>query len=396
MQLYRKKLGKVAITVEKDPYDSTKDYDKLVIVRDNTSFSTYISRIPVPAGTSLSNKKYWIPIVDGKSIITSCNAYHPATANPVVYSDNIKDSNLYITQAEINNQINTILDIDRNPLVLLCGEFVEKKYVVNGDELTVDSVSVPIQGYISDRKLPQASDSVIIDSPMAQKMIEKADYTDCIFDLYQDDVHINTFSGVGNFDTDITVNGDTTLRLECKFKGDIYVVKKTIMYIDPILITSVSDETLNETDMSYNTIHVVRDDIFKNQDGLFRSELKYNLNINPVGYYKVNLENEGHLVIRINNSFIHVNELNGNNKVLANPGILQSGIKPSSGIRINGRGISTTLITLNGIPIEGKCFISSVYSLFISDSVFNPGTYIIKIEDEKLGVYEPFAQSILG
>lgn len=80
MQLYRKKLGKVAITVEKDPYDSTKDYDKLVIVRDNTSFSTYISRIPVPAGTSLSNKKYWLPIVDGKSIITSCNAYTDSKA----------------------------------------------------------------------------------------------------------------------------------------------------------------------------------------------------------------------------------------------------------------------------------------------------------------------------
>lgn len=52
-------LGKVSVTVEKEPWNDTKDYDKLTIVYNN--FGTHISRKPVPAGKQLSDKEYWIP-----------------------------------------------------------------------------------------------------------------------------------------------------------------------------------------------------------------------------------------------------------------------------------------------------------------------------------------------
>lgn len=52
-------LGKVSVTVEKEPWNDTKDYDKLTIVYHN--FGTHISRKPVPAGKQLSDKEYWIP-----------------------------------------------------------------------------------------------------------------------------------------------------------------------------------------------------------------------------------------------------------------------------------------------------------------------------------------------
>lgn len=61
MKLSVDKLGKVAITVEKDYWSSSKDYDKLTIVEVENQYKTYISRKPVPAGTSLSNREYWIP-----------------------------------------------------------------------------------------------------------------------------------------------------------------------------------------------------------------------------------------------------------------------------------------------------------------------------------------------
>lgn len=54
-------LGKVAITIEQDYYDPTKDYDKLTVVEVEDRFTTYISRKPVPAGTSIDNREYWIP-----------------------------------------------------------------------------------------------------------------------------------------------------------------------------------------------------------------------------------------------------------------------------------------------------------------------------------------------
>ncbi|MBO7693016.1 MAG: hypothetical protein J6Y28_09695 [Acholeplasmatales bacterium] len=61
MQLSVDKLGKVAITVEENYWSLEKDYDKLTIVEQEGVFGTFISRKPVPAGTVLTNRKYWIP-----------------------------------------------------------------------------------------------------------------------------------------------------------------------------------------------------------------------------------------------------------------------------------------------------------------------------------------------
>ena len=60
MKLSKVNLGKVAVTVDKD-WDNTKDYDKLTIVLDRSVYKTYISRRPVPAGTVLTNIRYWLP-----------------------------------------------------------------------------------------------------------------------------------------------------------------------------------------------------------------------------------------------------------------------------------------------------------------------------------------------
>lgn len=54
-------LGKVSITVEEDYWSINKDYDKLTIVEKEDIFGTFISRKPVPAGTEITNRKYWIP-----------------------------------------------------------------------------------------------------------------------------------------------------------------------------------------------------------------------------------------------------------------------------------------------------------------------------------------------
>lgn len=61
MELVKEDLGKVAITVEKDYWDITKAYDRLVIVEVKSQYKTYISRQPVPTGVAISNRDYWIP-----------------------------------------------------------------------------------------------------------------------------------------------------------------------------------------------------------------------------------------------------------------------------------------------------------------------------------------------
>lgn len=66
MKLNIVNLGKVAITVEEDPWSASKKYDRLTIVQDATTGWCYISRIPVPIPASgpipLSNRHYWVCI----------------------------------------------------------------------------------------------------------------------------------------------------------------------------------------------------------------------------------------------------------------------------------------------------------------------------------------------
>lgn len=61
MKLQKENLGKVAITIDKDYWDVNKDYDKLVVVQVKDKFATYVSRKPVPMGTDITDREYWIP-----------------------------------------------------------------------------------------------------------------------------------------------------------------------------------------------------------------------------------------------------------------------------------------------------------------------------------------------
>ena len=61
MKLAKDNLGKVAVTVSDSYWDINKDYPKLLIIEVKDQYQTYISRRPVPAGTQITNRKYWIP-----------------------------------------------------------------------------------------------------------------------------------------------------------------------------------------------------------------------------------------------------------------------------------------------------------------------------------------------
>lgn len=65
MKLNVDKLGKVAITVDENPWIISKSYDKLVVVYDEYGTGiSYISRLPVPKSKqiTLDNRTYWIPL----------------------------------------------------------------------------------------------------------------------------------------------------------------------------------------------------------------------------------------------------------------------------------------------------------------------------------------------
>lgn len=60
MKLKLDNLGKVSITVEKEYWNINKSYDRLVIVEERGTYTTYLSRVPVPKGVLLDDRNYWI------------------------------------------------------------------------------------------------------------------------------------------------------------------------------------------------------------------------------------------------------------------------------------------------------------------------------------------------
>lgn len=77
MKLNVDRLGKVAITVEKEYWSSKKKYDRLTIVEEQGTHSCYLSRVPVPlkvdAPISLSDRNYWICIGKPSTVVNVGN-----------------------------------------------------------------------------------------------------------------------------------------------------------------------------------------------------------------------------------------------------------------------------------------------------------------------------------
>ena len=95
MQLSVDKLGKVAVTVEKDYWNNLKDYNKLTIVEaPGNEYKTYISRKPVPAGTVLTDRNYWIPFSSLKEeIVLDFNSF------VALWTENLTQTNVRIDNA---------------------------------------------------------------------------------------------------------------------------------------------------------------------------------------------------------------------------------------------------------------------------------------------------------
>ena len=67
MKTIKQYLGKVSVTCN-GTWDINRQYDRLCLVNDGF-FASYISRVPVPAGTSLENRDYWQPVASLKDDI---------------------------------------------------------------------------------------------------------------------------------------------------------------------------------------------------------------------------------------------------------------------------------------------------------------------------------------
>lgn len=111
MKLQIENLGKVAITVDNNYWNINKDYDRLVIVEVKDKFSTYLSRKPVPAGTQITNREYWIPFSSLKEeLLLDYNKFIDKYKDQLdYYKESIDKFN--ITTDKISNEFNNIKNV---------------------------------------------------------------------------------------------------------------------------------------------------------------------------------------------------------------------------------------------------------------------------------------------
>lgn len=104
MRLQTNKLGKVSITVDKNPWTSTKCYRKLTIVREPNAYVCYISIKSVPKGIDLTDENYWF-------ILSSLREEIQLDFNRIVEAIRILTPELI---ANINRAIELAGDFDRH------------------------------------------------------------------------------------------------------------------------------------------------------------------------------------------------------------------------------------------------------------------------------------------
>ena len=143
MRLQIDKLGKVAITIEKDYWNINKDYDKLVIVEIKDIFATYISRKPVPAGTVITDRNYWIPFSSLKeSIVINYNEFKDKYDKQIQEINKTLLSNVLKIQ-ELVDSVKELQDIKKDLMFTSIGDGLEiDNKVLNVKVISEDDLQI--------------------------------------------------------------------------------------------------------------------------------------------------------------------------------------------------------------------------------------------------------------
>ena len=138
MKTIKQYLGKVSITCN-GTWDINRQYDRLCLVNDGF-FASYISRVPVPAGTPLENRDYWQPVASLKD-----------------------DAKIHTEEFEKN-----VLQLIANIQLKLKSARITVQSVEERDSLMWNEVGVGCEVYIIDTKQSWILDSIVCsDTPEA-------------------------------------------------------------------------------------------------------------------------------------------------------------------------------------------------------------------------------------
>lgn len=228
------RLGKVSITVEKDYWDGTKCYDKLVIVEKENECA-FLSRKPVPAGTPITDREYWIKIGFNTSGggINVTTTFNPSNVN-INESTTIQIFVTVDSDADvIKVKRGTTLVGSGSGSTFNCSDSVTPtttnpiRYEVEvtvGNKVVTKSYSVTVNAADAGISWPSPTSSVYIDSITFQQLTNPHNLPITYSSSNQTVATINSSTGA------ITLHAKGTTTIKAVFAGDSSYSQKEDSY----------------------------------------------------------------------------------------------------------------------------------------------------------------------
>lgn len=110
-------LGKVSITTNGD-WDKNKQYDRLCLVFDNVTLSSYISKQKVPVGIEITNTEYWQLMAKlADSIASDYNNFKSTVLGYINQINKFLKTTRFVVEKESDKDKFTTNDISNGALV---------------------------------------------------------------------------------------------------------------------------------------------------------------------------------------------------------------------------------------------------------------------------------------
>lgn len=110
-------LGKVSITTNGD-WDKNKQYDRLCLVFDNATLSSYVSKQKVPVGIEITNTEYWQLMAKlADSVASDYNSFKSTVLGYIKQINQFLQTTRFVVEKESDKDKFTTNDISNGALV---------------------------------------------------------------------------------------------------------------------------------------------------------------------------------------------------------------------------------------------------------------------------------------
>ena len=241
MKLQIDDLGFVSINVE--DWDINRPFPRLTLTTDYSTWITYISRKAVPAGTPITNIKYWKPIGRlHKDIVFDYDKFKQEVIAKISAFGAIINS-LAKRIDDLENQMQSFLATANggkafstmygNSTVMGVTQKTLTETINSLYQLIFDTIGIEI----GDVQINITPDSLFSNEAAIVNIAATADYG--LFDfvkVYFDGVKVLEESSINTFSKDLSISKTTIIKVEAQVLGKLYTYEKTVTMVSGFFI----------------------------------------------------------------------------------------------------------------------------------------------------------------